>query len=214
MLRLAVLGVLLFSAVFIISPAVVSREDPYVIDDFESGLGRWFGDRNGVAELTKDAHDGDRAMKVTWPKGDASSTVVMTIKEGAKYLKLVDKGYEAFNFWVKGIEGTEEAKVRFHLLGIGDHATDNRWQANFNAPLDEWTLISMPFTDLVGWNQEKGPFKIELLDYPGFLNAAVPWPDQEFIVDQMEVGYITEMKPKAVEPLEKLPVAWGMIKEH
>ena len=74
-------------------------------------------------------------------------------------------------------------------------------------------MISMPFKELEGWNQEKRPFKIELLDYHGFFNSARPWPNQEFIVDQMEVGYITEMKPKTIEPLEKLPVTWGRIKD-
>ena len=206
--------ILLLSTIFVVSPAVIAKEDPYVIDDFEIGLGIWFGQLNAVPEETKDAHDGRKAMKVTWPKGNAASTRVMTIGQGAKYVKLADKGYEAFNFWVKGIEGTEEALVRLHLVGIGEHLTDNRWQGYFNAPLDEWTLISLPFKDLKGWNQEKEPFKIESLDYLGFFNAAVPWPDMEFIVDQMEVGYIVEMKPETVEPLEKLSATWGRIKGH
>jgi len=220
MLRRTVLAILLLSAILVISPLVICKEEPYVIDDFEGGVGKWFeanwgGAPNAMFEETKDAHDGKRAMKITVPKGKVGGTLVETVSEGAKYVKLVDEGYEAFNFWIKGIEGIDEQPpaLRLQLLGIGDHTKDNRWLYNFAAPLDEWTFFSIPFKDFEPW-QEKREFKIEFLDYLGFDEPRRPWPDMEFIVDQIEVGYITEIEAKSVEPLEKLSVTWGRIKGY
>ena len=168
-----------------------------------------------MLEETKDAHDDKRAMKITLPKGNAGWTLVQSRARGAEFANLADKGYEAFNFWIEGLKGIDQDPpiLRFMLIGSGDHSTDNRWQINIKAPLDEWTFFSIPFKDLNPWNQEKREFRIEFLDYPGLYQARSPWPEMEFIVDQMEVGPITVpdfMQP--VEPLEKLSMTWGGIK--
>lgn len=221
MLKRTVLPILLFSAMFVISPAVISAEDPFVMDDFEAGLGGWYGSGgggalNGTVVVVKDAHDGKGAMEVTLPKGNAGWTLAQSAGRGAAFAQLEDRGYEAINFWIKGIEGIDQAPpaLQLMLLGIGDHGTDNRWLYNFTAPLDEWTFFSIPFKDFVTWNQEKRVFKIEFLDYPGFYRARTPWPDMEFIVDQIEVGPITQMKPESVDPSEKLSATWGRIKGY
>ena len=217
--RLTVLGILLFSALFVISPAAISEVEPFVVDDFEAGMGNWYGSGGGGAvfgslEETKDAQVGKRAMRITLPKGDAGWTLVQSRGRGAEFMNLGDEGYEAINFWFKGLEGTDGTQVLLHLTGIGDLATDNRWDYRFTAPLDEWTFFSVPFTDTTPWNQEKRPFDLTNLDYFGFFRAAIPWPDFEFIVDQIEFGPVTQIKPESVEPSEKLPVAWGRIKSH
>ena len=221
MLKRTVLGILLFSAMFIISPAVISEEEPFVMDDFEVGLANWYGSGgggavNGMIEHVKDAHDGKRAMQVTLPKGNAGWTLAQRVGRGFEFAQLEDSGHEAINFWIKGIEGIDvkPPALQLMLLGIGDHGTDNRWTYNFTAPLDEWAFFSVPFKEFKPWNQEKREFKIEFLDYPGFYMARSPWPQMEFIVDQMEVGYITQIKPKPVEPLGKLPVTWGRTKRY
>ena len=219
MLNRSVVAVLFFSVVLVISPRVVSAAEPFVINDFEDGLGKWYGSGgggaiNGTIEETADAHDGTKGMKVIIPANDKGWSLAQFSGRGAEFAQLGDKGHEALRFWIKGIKGIDKDLVlQTMMIGIGDHSTDNRWLLNFNAPLGVWTQMIIPFTDFQTWNQEKRAFKIEFLDYLGFYRAKTPWPDMEFIVDQMEVGLIKE-PTTSVAPLGKLPLTWGQIKGY
>ena len=220
MLRGTVSWTLLFSVMFAISPAVLSAEKPFVLDDFESGLGNWFGSggggaANGIFEETDEAHDGETAMKIMLPKGNAGFTAVQSRDRGAEFVKLEGRGYEAISFWTRGIKSIDAEPVLLMLTGIGAHTTNNRWTYNFTAPLDEWTLLSIPFKDFKKWQLEKREFDINLLGYPTFYtDGGGLWPDIEFIVDQIEVGPITQEKPRFVEPSGKLSATWGRIRGY
>ena len=212
-----ILAMLFLCAVLAVSPCAIFAAEPFVVADFENVMANWFGGGgggavNGAVEETKDAHDGKKAMYVTLPRGTVGWAMAQSRPRGAEYSKLGDMGYEAINFWVKGIEGIDQTQVLLHLTGAGDHSVDNRWDYRFIAPLDEWTFMSVPFEDMTPWNQEKRPFDLANLDYFGFFRAAIPWPDFEFIVDQMEFGPITQVKPEFVEPSEKLSTTWGRIR--
>ena len=211
--------ILSLSVMFVMSPRAICEVEPFVVNDFEIGLGTWYGGGGGgapetVIEQVKDAHDSRGAMHVTRPKGNVGWSYTQFAGRSVEFARLGEEGYEAVNFWVKGIEGIDKEPVRLHLTGAGDHSTDNRWQINFTAPLDEWSLKSLAFEDMVPWNQEKRPFALENIDYFGFFNAGAAWPDTEFIVDQIEFGPITTMKPESVQPAEKLSVTWGQIKGY
>ena len=214
-----VLAILVVSAMFAVFPHVIFATEPFVVDNFESGLAKWSGSggggaANGIIEETTDARDGKKAMKVTLLASDKGWAMAQGARRGNEYSKLGDKGYEAMNFWFKGLKGTDKTQLLLHLTGIGEHSTDNRWDYKFTAPLNEWTFFSIPFEDMKPWNQEKRPFALENLDYFGFFRAAIPWPDFEFILDQIEFGPITEEPTTSVAPWEKLPAAWGRIKKH
>jgi hypothetical protein len=60
MSKLIILVAIFLLATFITSPLVISAEEPFVIDDFETGLGKWYGSGGGgaVNGMLKETKDG------------------------------------------------------------------------------------------------------------------------------------------------------------
>ena len=220
MSRLTIATILFLSAVFVFYPGFIHALEPFAIDDFEGGVGGWSssqgaGAPSGAIEETKDAHDG-KAGKITMPKGSGW----MVVRSRDQNFAELGDGYEAFNFWTKAIEGADQW-IRIMFYGIGDFSGKNRWTYDFKAPLEEWTLMSIPFEDIQPWRGEQRPFDPKNLAFMAFVQEANPplggeqttWGDIEFIVDQIEFGLIasTDM---LIQPSGKLPAMWGQIKQY
>ena len=221
MLKQTIWTTLLLCAVFVFSPDFVYGQDPYTIDDFEGGPGKWStgqgaGAPSATIEETKDAHD-SKAGKITMPGG--TGWLIVRSQDDQNFAQL-EEGYEAFNFWVKGLEGTDNW-IRIMFYGIGDISGQNRWIYDFKAPQDEWMHISVSFEDIQPWRNEVRPFEVGFLNFIAFVQEGSPplggeqttWGDIEFIVDDIEIGLVMD-PDMPVEPSEKLTATWGQIKQH
>ena len=172
--RLTIPTLLLLSAASVFYASFVYALEPFVIDDFEDGVGGWSksqgaGATSGIIEETKDAHEGKKAAKITMPKGSGW----MVVRSRDQNFAELDEGCEAFNFWVKGIKGGDQW-VRIMFYGVGDITGKNRWIYDFKPPLDEWTLMSVPFEDIQPWRSEQRPFDPKRLAFMAFVQEASP----------------------------------------
>ena len=219
MLRLTIPIIVLLAITFVVFPCLTHAQEPFLIDDFEDGVDKWSpGQGAGAAAATVEqfnkGYDG-KGAKITIPKG--SGWVVIRTPNDS--LMNVNEGLEAFNMWVKGIQGSDQW-IRVMFYGLGDFSGQNRWIFDFQAPADVWTLISMPFEEIQPWRGEQRPFDPTILNFLALVEEANPplggvqtiWNDIEFVVDEVEFGLLDGGADKPVEPLEKLSATWGQLK--
>lgn len=222
MLRITISMTLLLFVTFAAFPAFTYAQEPFMIDDFEAGMDIWStgqgaGAPPGSIEQINGGHKGAGA-RITMPEGSGW----MIIRTAADTLLNVGENLEAFNMWVNGVEDTDQW-TRIMFYGVGDISGQNRWIFDFKTPVDEWTLISTPFEEILPWRNEQRPFDPTILSFLAFVQEASPplggeqdtWKDVEFLVDDIEFGLLGEGGDiSVVTPLKKLPAIWGELKQH